>query len=90
MKQIIMAFAICAFANALSLENLQENIQKSLHNHILQGKFTQEKELKGFSNKIKSYGVFRLECGGKNAFLGYARPYQIPSKNHKKRHFYQR
>ena len=69
MKQIIMAFAICAFADAFSLENLQENIQKSLHNHILQGKFTQEKELKGFSNKIKSYGVFRLEnVEGKTLF----------------------
>ncbi|MGX3043821.1 outer membrane lipoprotein carrier protein LolA [Helicobacter sp. T3_23-1056] len=61
MKQIVMTFVMCAFANAFSLENLQKNIQKSLHNHILQGKFTQEKELQGFSNKIKSYGVFRLE-----------------------------
>ena len=58
-----MLFIMCfsSFANAFSVETLQENIQKSLHNHILQGKFTQEKELKGFSNKIKSYGFFRLE-----------------------------
>lgn len=71
MKQYINAtkhfgilFLLCGFfvgfIEAFSLEDLQDNIKKSLSGKTMQGKFTQEKQLKGFSNTIKSFGTFSL------------------------------
>lgn len=71
MKQYINAtkhfgilFLLCgffvSFIEAFSLEDLQDNIKKSLSGKTMQGKFTQEKQLKGFSNIIKSFGTFSL------------------------------
>ena len=73
MKQYINAakhfgilFLLCGFfvgfIEAFSLEELQDNIKKSLSGKTMQGKFTQEKQLKGFSNVIKSFGTFSLVC----------------------------
>lgn len=71
MKQYINAakhfgilFLLCGFfvgfIEAFSLEDLQNNIKKSLSGKTMQGEFTQEKQLKGFSNAIKSFGTFSL------------------------------
>ncbi|RDU53495.1 hypothetical protein CQA40_05080 [Helicobacter sp. MIT 01-3238] len=71
MKQYINAakhfgilFLLCGFfvgfIEAFGLEDLQDNIKKSLSGKTMQGKFTQEKQLKGFSNAIKSFGTFSL------------------------------
>lgn len=71
MKQYINAakhfgilFLLCGFfvgfIEAFSLEDLQDNIKKSLSGKTMQGNFTQEKQLKGFSNTIKSFGTFSL------------------------------
>lgn len=57
-------FLLCGFfvgfIEAFSLEDLQDNIKKSLSGKTMQGNFTQEKQLKGFSNTIKSFGTFSL------------------------------
>lgn len=45
---------------AFSIEDLQDNIKISLSGKTMQGKFTQEKQLKGFNNTIKSVGTFSL------------------------------
>lgn len=63
-KKCVLAMILPCFyvgiLNAFSLQDLQANIQQVLKGKTLQGKFTQEKELKGFSNVIKSFGSFRL------------------------------
>lgn len=63
-KHFGIVFLLCGFfvgfIEAFSLEDLQGNIKKSLSGKTMQGKFTQEKQLKGFSNAIKSFGTFSL------------------------------
>lgn len=63
-KHFRIVFLLCGFfvgfIEAFSLEDLQDNIKKSLSGKTMQGKFTQEKQLKGFSNTIKSFGTFSL------------------------------
>lgn len=63
-KHFGILFLLCGFfvgfIEAFSLEDLQDNIKKSLSGKTMQGKFTQEKQLKGFSNAIKSFGTFSL------------------------------
>ena len=63
-KYFGILFLLCGFfvgfIEAFSLEDLQDNIKKSLSGKTMQGKFTQEKQLKGFSNTIKSFGTFSL------------------------------
>lgn len=63
-KHFGILFLLCGFfvgfIEAFSLEDLQDNIKKSLSGKTMQGKFTQEKQLKGFSNTIKSFGTFSL------------------------------
>lgn len=63
-KHFGILFLLCGFfvgfIEAFSLEDLQDNIKKSLSGKTMQGNFTQEKQLKGFSNTIKSFGTFSL------------------------------
>lgn len=63
-KHFGIVFLLCGFfvgfIEAFGLEDLQDNIKKSLSGKTMQGKFTQEKQLKGFSNTIKSFGTFSL------------------------------
>lgn len=56
----LLCVVFISIVNAFSLEELQENIKQSLSGKTMQGKFTQEKQLKGFSNVIKSFGTFSL------------------------------
>lgn len=63
-KHFGVVFLLCVFfvgfIEAFSIEDLQDNIKKSLSGKTMQGKFTQEKQLKGFSDTIKSFGTFSL------------------------------
>ena len=58
---VVILYGVCLnILNAFSLDDLQNNIQQSLKGKTLQGKFTQEKQLQGFSNVLKSFGTFSL------------------------------
>ena len=59
----LLCVVFVSIVNAFSIEDLQENIKQSLSGKTMQGKFTQEKQLKGFSNVIKSFGTFSLVYG---------------------------